>query len=80
MPDSLPTKVGFIGLGAMGKWMATHLADKLPGNAQLFVYDVVEALVDELVASYANRITKCKNAAEVAESSVGPLPLSMYRC
>ncbi len=62
--------VGFIGLGAMGKPMAGHLANKLPTNSLIHVFDVVEAAVDELCKEYPNRVIKSANAKAVAEKSV----------
>jgi len=40
--------VGFIGLGAMGKPMAGHLANKLPAKTTIYGFDVVETTIDEL--------------------------------
>jgi 2-hydroxy-3-oxopropionate reductase len=55
--------LGFIGLGIMGKPMARHLIKT--GNP-MFVYDVVPAGVDALVAQGA---TKCSSSKEVAQKS-----------
>jgi hypothetical protein len=62
--------VGFIGLGAMGKPMAGHLANKLPANTSIYVFDVVEAAVDELCTEFPNRVVKGANAKAVAEQCV----------
>lgn len=62
--------VGFIGLGAMGKPMAGHLANKLPPETLIYVFDVVQAAVDELCAEFPNRVVKSSNAKDVAEKSV----------
>jgi 2-hydroxy-3-oxopropionate reductase len=57
------SNVGFIGLGIMGKPMAGHL---VKAGHTLFVYDVVPAGVDALVAQGA---TKCATGKEVAQKS-----------
>jgi 3-hydroxyisobutyrate dehydrogenase-like beta-hydroxyacid dehydrogenase len=62
--------VGFIGLGAMGKPMAGHLANKLPPETLIYVFDVVQAAVDELCAEFPNKVVKSSNAKDVAEKSV----------
>jgi hypothetical protein len=62
--------LGFIGLGAMGKPMLTHLANKLPAESQIFVFDVAEAAVDEIVSQFPNRVFKASSAKNVAEQVV----------
>lgn len=62
--------LGFIGLGAMGKPMLTHLANKLPAESQIFVYDVVEEAVDEVCEQFTNRVHKATSAKNVAEQAV----------
>ena len=54
------SKVGFIGLGIMGKPMAKHLLD---AGHELFVNDVVKAPVDELVASGAKEASRAEIGA-----------------
>jgi 2-hydroxy-3-oxopropionate reductase len=56
------SKVGFIGLGIMGKPMAGHL---LTGGHQLFLYDIAP-LPEELTGKGASA---CKSSKEVAEKS-----------
>ncbi|KAF3032919.1 hypothetical protein E8E12_003751 [Didymella heteroderae] len=58
--------LGFIGLGAMGRPMLEHLANKLPEGSRLWVYDVVERVLDEVCAAYPNRVLKGTSAADVA--------------
>ncbi|KAH7093624.1 NAD binding domain of 6-phosphogluconate dehydrogenase-domain-containing protein [Paraphoma chrysanthemicola] len=60
-------RLGFIGLGAMGKPMVTHLANKLPPASRIWVYDVVESVVDDLCAQFPNRVLKGTNARDVAQ-------------
>ena len=62
--------VGFIGLGAMGKPMAGHLANKLPKDTVIYVFDVAQSAVDELCTEFPKRVVKSANAKEVAEKSV----------
>jgi 2-hydroxy-3-oxopropionate reductase len=56
-------KLGFIGLGIMGKPMATHL---MAAGHTLFVYDLVQQPVSELAAKGA---IACKNSQAVAQNS-----------
>ncbi|KAL5118801.1 hypothetical protein ACEQ8H_003304 [Pleosporales sp. CAS-2024a] len=60
-------KLGFIGLGAMGKPMVSHLAAKLPLDSRIWVYDVIEAVVDELCNEFPGRLVKAANPREVAQ-------------
>jgi len=56
-------KIGFIGLGIMGKPMAKNL---IKAGYKLKVYDIVDAAVDEVVAAGAERGL---NGADVAKDS-----------
>lgn len=62
--------IGFIGLGAMGVWMAGHLAEKLPKYTKLQVYDVIPDLVDGICAKYPERVVPASSPKEVADKSV----------
>jgi 2-hydroxy-3-oxopropionate reductase len=53
-------KIGFIGLGVMGKPMAKNL---LKAGYPLMVYDIVPEAVQELVAAGAQSATSSKEAA-----------------
>jgi 3-hydroxyisobutyrate dehydrogenase len=64
-------RLGFIGLGAMGKPMLSHLANKLPQDSRIWVYDVVEQMVDDACAEFPGRVLKAKSAKDVAEQVVG---------
>lgn len=64
------TSLGFIGLGAMGGGMVSNLAEKLPAETKIYVYDVVDALVEAKLSKHPNKIFKAKSAKEVAELSV----------
>lgn len=63
--------LGFIGLGAMGLPMAQHLATKLPLGSPIWVYDVVEGVVNEFCAEFPERVFKAQSAKDVAERVVG---------
>jgi 3-hydroxyisobutyrate dehydrogenase len=62
--------VGFIGLGAMGKPMAGHLAKKLPPDTPIYVFDVVKSAVHDLYTEFPNKVVRSANAKEVAEKCV----------
>lgn len=62
--------LGFIGLGAMGRPMLAHLANKLPPESRIFVFDVAEAVVDELCSQFPNRVLKGSSAKDVANHAV----------
>lgn len=66
--------VGFIGLGAMGIPMVRHLADKLPAEVHIHVFDIVESVVDELSTLYQGKIFGASNARDVAAKSVWICP------
>jgi len=70
MAELKVVKVGFVGLGAMGSPMAGHLAEKLPKGSHLFVFDIMQKLVDELCSKYPDTVTQSKNAKDVTDNSV----------
>lgn len=78
MATSQFNSIGFIGLGAMGKWMATHLAEKLSSSSKIHVFDIVQALVDELVSEYGDKVVACSSPKDVADKSVCPPKLSAF--
>ncbi|PGH02513.1 hypothetical protein AJ79_07626 [Helicocarpus griseus UAMH5409] len=61
--------LGFIGIGAMGRPMVENLAHKLPTDAQIHIFDVLEQAVIELCAQYPKRILKATSARDVTEKS-----------
>lgn len=63
-------KLGFIGLGAMGKPMLVHLANKLPKESQIYVFDVLEEAMDEVCKEFPSRVFKSTSAKNVAEQVV----------
>lgn len=64
-------KIGFIGLGIMGKPMARNLIN---GGYQLVVHDVNRGAVEELVASGAEEAFSPKEASESADAIITMLP------
>lgn len=66
-------KIGFIGLGVMGKPMAKNL---LKAGYPLMVYDIVPEAVQELVAAGAQAATSSKEAAAFGEVIMTMLPNS----
>ncbi|CRG89085.1 hypothetical protein PISL3812_06120 [Talaromyces islandicus] len=63
------SRVGFIGLGAMGKHMAEQLALKLPEDSQVFVFDVERPPIDELVSKYPGKVVACTSPRQVAQNT-----------
>lgn len=64
------TTLGFVGLGAMGRPMVDRLAKKLPEETKIFIFDVVEKILDEVCAEFPEKVSKCADAREVADKSV----------
>lgn len=64
-------KVGFIGLGQMGKPMATHL---LQSGFDLTVYDIRTEPMDELAKLGAHRVRSVKEVAQTSPFVVTSLP------
>lgn len=62
--------VGFVGLGAMGRPMLSHLARKLPEDSHILVYDVVQQMVDDACAEFPGKVSKGKSAKDVAKQVV----------
>lgn len=68
-------KIGFIGLGIMGKPMAKNL---LRAGYSLKVYDIVTASVDEVVSAGAKRAASNADAAKGSELIITMLPNSPH--
>ena len=66
-------KIGFIGLGIMGKPMARNL---IKAGNQLTVYDINEAAVSELVNEGAEQGLSSKDVASKTEIIITMLPNS----
>ena len=68
-------KIGFIGLGIMGKHMSKNL---LKAGYPLVVYDIVAAAVDEAVKAGAEKGTSPKDVAAKADAIITMLPNSPH--
>ena len=68
-------KIGFIGLGIMGKHMSKNL---LKAGYPLVVYDIVAAAVDEAVKAGAERGTSPKDVATKTDAIITMLPNSPH--
>jgi len=66
-------RIGFIGVGIMGKPMAKNLID---AGYKLIVYDVVEKALNEVVEYGAERGTSSRNVAENSDIIITMLPNS----
>ena len=66
-------KIGFIGLGIMGKPMAKNL---VKAGYSLIVYDIVPEPVAELVAAGAEKASSCKEVASKSDIVITMLPNS----
>jgi len=66
-------KIGFIGVGIMGKPMAKNLID---AGYTLIAYDIVEKVLNEVVEYGAERGTSPKNVAENSDIIITMLPNS----
>lgn len=67
----LALKVGFIGIGVMGKPMAKNI---IGAGYPLFVYDVNEVAVQELVTEGAKRVQSPRELAQVVDVVITMLP------
>ena len=68
-------KIGFIGLGIMGKHMSKNL---LKAGYPLVVYDIVAETVDEVVKAGAEKGTSPKDVAAKADAIITMLPNSPH--
>ena len=64
-------KIGFIGLGIMGRPMSKHLMN---AGYELTVYDIVEASVKDVVAAGAQAAGSCKEVAEKSDLIISMVP------
>lgn len=64
-------KIGFIGLGIMGKPMAKNL---IKAGYSLVVFDIVDAAIEELKAEGAETASSPKDVAEKCETIITMLP------
>lgn len=68
-------KLGFIGLGIMGKPMVRNL---IAAGHEVLVYDVIKENIDEMVSAGAIEATSSKNVAEQTEIIITMLPNSPH--
>jgi 2-hydroxy-3-oxopropionate reductase len=64
-------KIGFIGLGIMGKHMSAHL---LNAGYELVAYDIVDEALDRLIALGAERGASCKDVAARSDVIISMVP------
>jgi len=64
-------KIGFIGLGIMGKHMSSHLIE---AGYEVFVYDINSKAVEELVGKGAVACKNCSEAAVNADVVISMVP------
>lgn len=64
-------KIGFIGLGIMGRHMTSHL---LRAGYGLYVYDINASAVQELIGKGAAACSSCKEAASQADIVISMVP------
>ncbi len=67
----MPAKIGFIGLGIMGKPMSKNLLKK---GHELVVYDIVPAAMDEVAAAGAAKGASAADAASRSDVIITMLP------
>ena len=65
------TKIGFVGLGIMGRPMLRNL---LKGGHKIVAYDIVPRLVDAAVADGAQRAASAREVASLSELTITMLP------
>lgn len=64
-------RIGFIGVGIMGRHMASHL---LEAGYQLAAYDIVPTALDKVVAKGAQRGESCKDVAARSDLVISMVP------
>ena len=64
-------KIGFVGLGIMGKPMAKNL---MKAGHEVFAYDLVPACVEDVVAAGAKAVSSPKEAAENGDIVITMVP------
>jgi len=67
----MKAKIGFIGLGIMGKHMSAHL---LNAGYGLVAYDIVSEALDSIVTLGAERGASCKDVAARSDVIISMVP------
>jgi pyrroline-5-carboxylate reductase len=70
MSESEFKTLGFVGLGAMGKPMLEHLANKLPAESRVYVFDVVQDAIEDVCSRYPDKVLRASSAKDVAQKAV----------
>lgn len=64
-------RIGFVGLGIMGRHMSAHLLD---AGYELVVYDIVEAAMADIAGRGAYKGTSCKDVASRTDVVISMVP------
>jgi 2-hydroxy-3-oxopropionate reductase len=64
-------RIGFIGLGIMGRHMAGHL---LGAGYEVAAYDVVSTSIDEMAANGVKACHSCKEVAQISDVVISMVP------
>lgn len=64
-------KIGFIGLGIMGRHMSAHL---LEAGYEVSIFDIVRSAMDDLVRKGAKACSSCKEVAQVSDIVISMVP------
>lgn len=70
MSETKYKSIGFVGLGAMGLPMATNLANKLPEETRIHVYDISKASIKQIRQDCPEKVQEATSAKDVADNSV----------
>lgn len=70
----------FLGLGNMGCWMATNLAEKVPVNCKIYLFDIVPAPVYDICGEHPDKVMGCSDPKDVASKSVCILEPVLFCC
>lgn len=69
-------KIGFVGLGIMGESMSENIINK--HNDEVYIYDVQQSKVDELVKKGGIACKSCAELGEVADIIISMVPKSEH--
>jgi 2-hydroxy-3-oxopropionate reductase len=67
----MKSKIGFIGLGIMGRHMAAHLMN---AGYQVFLFDVNQAVINDLAKKGGVSCTNCKEVAAASDVVISMVP------
>ena len=66
---SLPISYGFIGIGAMGFFMATNLYQKIPSSSPMYVFDINPDLLAKFKSRAPPNVHICSSSMEVTQKA-----------